>query len=257
VVGFNNLGSLSAQRKEEDSSNIAGFLKVQVSDTGCGIAKENIQKLFEMYIQADHTVSSNYGGTGLGLWICQQLCHKMQGDITVYSQLNVGTKFVFYIPVNNNLQNNSEEVSFHKGVNALVVDDLDFNRDLHKLLLEREGVQVTLAHDGQEAVNKYKEKGEDHFDFILMDLNMPIMDGFVATREIRKCEAENKRRKIMIYFVSGEYFNDHQVTEMLKNSGDFKDTTDIQFLRKPIEVDILAKIVNHHKKYHQRKNIDE
>jgi len=146
-------------------------LKIQVSDTGCGIAKENLPKLFEMYIQADHIISSNYGGTGLGLWICEQLCHKMQGDIAVSSQAGIGTKFVFYIPVDNE-RKSSEEVVAHDRVSALVVDDSDFNRDLHKLLLEREGVQVTLAKNAYEAVEKYKEKGEDYFEFIFMDISM-------------------------------------------------------------------------------------
>jgi len=235
-----------SNQSEQSLNDAVGFLKIQVSDTGCGIAKENLQKLFEMYIQADRTVSSNYGGTGLGLWICKQLCHKMHGDIAVYSQLNVGTKFVFYIPIDN-LRRSSERLCITKKVNALVVDDHIFFRDLHKLLLEREGVQVTLANNGLEAIEKYKEKGEGYFDFIFTDLNMPVMDGFAATREIRKWESENKRKKVMIYFVSGEYFNDDEVIEQLKSSGGFRDTADIKFLRKPVEVETVTQIVKDYK----------
>jgi len=228
----------------------SGSLKIQVSDTGCGIPKDSLPKLFEMYIQADHTISSNYGGTGLGLWICKQLCHKMEGDINVYSQSGIGTKFVFYIPVDN-VRKTSEGMAIQDKVNALVVDDSHFNRDLHKLLLEREGVQVTLAQNGLEAIQKYKEKGEDYFDFIFMDISMPIMDGFAATKEIRKWEAENKRKKVIIYFVSGEYFNDKEVVEVLKSSRGLKDITDIRFLRKPIEVEMVAEIVKGHKQGHR------
>jgi len=246
IVNLDNPLS-SRQRNQPDPNIESGFLKIQVSDTGCGIAKDNLPKLFEMYIQADHTISSNYGGTGLGLWICKQLCHKMQGDVAVSSQTGIGTKFVFYIPVDN-VRKSSEGVVVHDKISVLVVDDSDFNRDLHKLLLEREGVQVTLAKNGFEAVEKYKEKGEDYFDFIFMDISMPIMDGFAATKEIRRWEAENHRKKIIIYFVSGEYFNDNEVIETLKTTGGLKDITDIKFLRKPIEVEMVAKIVGDHKR---------
>ena len=207
-----------------------------------------------MYFIADDTLSSNPSGSGIGLWLCKQFIHKMKGDIQVYSQLNVGTQFMFYIPVENT-DNQQEARNVSNKVNALVVDDLGFNRDLHKLLLEREGVQVALAHNGKEALDKYKAKGEEYFDFIFMDLNMPVMDGFTATKEIRKWEAENHKKRIPIYFVSGEYFNDSEVVEVLKHTGGVKDITDIKFLRKPIEVEMVAKIVKEHKDDHSQRKI--
>ena len=235
----------------KNSIHESGFLKVQVSDTGCGIAKENISKLFEMYIQADHSISSNYGGTGLGLWICKQLCYKMLGDITVYSQPSVGTKFVFYIPADNIQKDSEGKILLHEKINALVADDYDFNRDLHKLLLEREGVQVTLANNGLEAVQRYKEKGDGYYDFIFMDLSMPLMDGFAATKEIRRWEEFNGLKRSIIYFVSGEYFNDKEVVGVLKSSIGLEDMTDLKFLRKPIEVEMVTQIVKEYK--HQGK----
>ena len=244
ATSFNNLHPSLTNVQNENSES--GFLKIQVSDTGCGIPKDSLPKLFEMYIQADNTISSTYGGTGLGLWICKQLCHKMQGDITVYSQSGIGSKFVFYIPVDN-VRKNAEVTVTREHINALVVDDYDFNRNLHKLLLEREGVQVTLAQNGLEAVQRYKERGEGYFDFIFMDISMPIMDGFAATKEIRLWEAEHHLKQILIYFVSGEYFNDKEVSEVLKNSGGLKELTNIRFLRKPIEVEMVAEIVKGHR----------
>ena len=224
----------------------SGFLKIQVSDTGRGIPKDSLPQIFDMYIKADNVRSSNSGGTGLGLWICKQLCHKMQGDIAVSSQIDVGTKFVFYIPADN-FQQNSEGRIVRDKVHALVVDDYDFNRDLHKLLLEREGVHVTLAENGKEAVEKFKEKGEGFFDFVFMDINMPVMDGFCATKEIRHWEIENRRKRVMIYFVSGEYFNDDDVVEIVKTTGGLEETADIRFIRKPIEVETVTKLVKYHK----------
>ena len=81
-------------------NNNAGYLKVQVSDSGSGIAEEHIPKLFEMFVQAHQSVNVMHGGTGLGLWICKQLCRKMGGDIKLYSEIQTGTNVVFYVPVN-------------------------------------------------------------------------------------------------------------------------------------------------------------
>ena len=85
--------------------SLSGYLKVQVSDTGVGIPSEKIPKLFSMFEQAHQSAGNMYGGTGLGLWICKQICHKMNGDIALYSEIDEGTTFVFYIPVNNDQHN--------------------------------------------------------------------------------------------------------------------------------------------------------
>jgi len=234
------------QPPSQSNHHESGFLKIQVADTGHGIPKECLPPIFDMYMKCDNVRTSNSGGTGLGLWICQQLCHKMQGDIAVTSQIDVGTKFFFYVPADNCQKNSTGSIVKDK-VNALVVDDYDFNRDLHKLLLEREGAHVTLAENGKEALEKFKEKGEGFFDFIFMDINMPILDGIDATKEIRRWEKENRRKRVMIYFVSGEYFNDHDVVQIVKSTGGLKETTDIRFIRKPIEVEMVTKIVKYHK----------
>jgi len=116
---------------------------VQVSDTGCGISEQDITNLFKMYSRGDSGVSENHSGTGLGLWICKQLCMKMRGDISVRSVLGQGSDFIYYIPVNR-VQGMAVAMTeiksprSHDKINALAVDDFEFNRNLHKLLLERE-----------------------------------------------------------------------------------------------------------------------
>lgn len=229
----------------------SGYLKVQISDTGCGIPEQSVPKLFEMYTQADKSISSAYGGTGLGLWICKQLCNKMGGDITVYSQVEKGTSFLFYIPVHNVARESRTSVyvpHIRDKINALVVDDFNFNRNLHKLLLEREGVQVTLANDGKEALEKYQEKGPEYFDFILMDVNMPEMDGFTSAKKMREWEESNGLKNIDIYFVSGDYFNEDEVLTRFKTVDGCKAVTGFRFLRKPIEVEMVSNIVKKFKK---------
>jgi CheY-like chemotaxis protein len=222
-----------------------GYLKVQISDSGCGIAQEEISSLFGMFNQVRTEARHVSGGTGLGLWICKQLCQKMNGEITVYSKVNQGTSFVFYIPASREKVYGEYPGGQQKRdkVNALVVDDLEFNRNLHKVLLEREGVQVTLASDGEEAVEKYKRKGQDYFDFIMMDAQMPGIDGFGAATMIREWEDAKKFNKVDIYFVSGEYFNEAEVISELKKQGRTQDFGDIKCLRKPVDIHIIGNIV--------------
>ena len=246
--------SNSQQRKRMGSYGLdeVGYLKVQVSDTGCGMTQQEINKLFGMFVQANQEVGQKHGGTGLGLWISKQLCQKMGGDIAVYSQVGEGTQFVFYIPVNLGQLSSHSKVQqpgrIHDKVTSLVVDDYAFNRDLHKLLLEREGVRVSMASDGKEAFEKYKLKTDDHFDFILMDVNMPEMDGFTAAKEIRKWERANGKKKADIYFVSGEYYNEDEVFSKFRNGNQHEDDlSGISCLRKPIDVQIIKRIVENYK----------
>ena len=226
-----------------------GYLKIQISDTGCGISKENIPKLFNMFSQADNNVSSVHGGSGLGLFICKQLIQKMGGDIALYSEVKKGTTFVFYLPVCNEVLSEGtspRSASPREKVRALVVDDYEYNRDLHKLLLEREGVQVDLACNGREAIDKYILRGGHYYDFILMDVQMPEIDGFGAAKKIREWEAEKDQKQTKIYFLSGAYYSEEDVMNELKIKNQIGKTKSfgIQCLKKPVNVDVVKKIVD-------------
>lgn len=239
---------LLQQQQQQQLSSQKGYLKVQVSDTGCGIAQQNIPKLFQMFTQAHKSVVTMYGGTGLGLWICKQLCQKMGGDIKLYSQIEQGTTFVLYVPVNNDAESQvmRERASRNQDtVRVLVVDDYAHNRDLHKLLVEREGAQVLLAADGQEAFEKFKVHEEGYFSFLMMDVKMSGVDGFTAARMIREWEREqNRRTKVDIYFVSGEYFSEEDILRAFQATGRMIDTTGIGSLKKPIDIETIRTIIS-------------
>ena len=221
------------------------YLKVQISDNGCGIPEDVIPKFFTMFTQSQRSGPTKHRSASLGLWISKQLCQKMGGDITLYSKENEGTTFVFYIPVSIGAQVESipQDLNISKQPRALVVDDYQFNRDLHRLILEREGVQVSLACDGVEAVREYKKHGNGYFDFVMMDVQMPEMDGFTATKEIREMECERNWKHVDIYFVSGEYYDENEVLAKLRSRERMTEMAQIKCMKKPIDIEVIKKMV--------------
>ncbi len=231
-----------------------GYIKVQITDTGCGISDDKILDIFERFDNYVPHASNPNSHQGIGLWLCREICHKMNGEITCYSRVRRGTTFVFYILVD------SPEVKIPIGsqmnlrqpretVNALVVDDYDFNRNLHKLLLEREGVQVTIAADGKEALEKYKSMGNNYFDLILMDINMPVMNGITSAKMIREFELESEFKPASIYFVSGDYFSQDQVMNEFKSIIPQESLGRIRFMKKPVDIKLLSRIVEDHSRF--------
>jgi len=232
------------QISTDETDEKLGYLKIQIIDTGLGVPQENISKLFGMFEQVSKHSRSVHGGTGLGLWICKQLCQKMDGDIAIYSKENVGTSFVFYIPVNNDKVNRLQVPTNRPAngrIKALVVDDYSVNRYLHKLLLEQEGVKVDVASNGKEAVEMYRDVFRAPYNLILMDIHMPEMDGFTAAKLIREWEVRNNKRKAEIYFVTGEYFSEEEVLSKFKNLAG--EHSGIKCLRKPLDVEIIRKAI--------------
>ena len=239
-------GSIQSSR-----SLTKGFLKVQISGINCGIKRQELNKLTETLLLESYNNRSAPGSNHLVLWVCKQLCHKMGGDIKIYGKINEELTFVFYIPVDNtSLTRSSLNRSPIKRnrVTALVVDDYVFNQNLHKLLLEKNEVEVTLASDGQEALDTYiKQGGSDYFNFIMMDVRMPVMDGFTSAKKMREWELENNKRKVDICFVSGDYFDEKQVKVDMRVRGNMDDGVGIQCLKKPIDYQVLKEIVTKYK----------
>jgi len=228
-----------------ETSHHQTYLKIQVIDTGCGISTEESSKLFGMFEQAAQGSRSVHGGSGLGLWICKQLCQKMNGDITVYSETGKGSSFVFYIPIDNTqIINDAHFLRQHtsrKNVRALIVDDFATNRYVHRLLLEQQEVRVTVASGGQEAVDIYTKQENDPFDLILMDVNMPEVDGFMAAKLIKEWEENTGKTPAELYFVTGEYFDEDNVLKEFKKTGG--SPQGVKWLKKPLDSEALRQIV--------------
>lgn len=172
-----------------ESENSCEF-KFEITDTGIGISKENQEKLFNKFSQVDASLTKNYDGIGLGLNICKEIIHLMNGIIGVESQPGVGSTFWFTIKLT---KNNTPEIVFqeknevNKSSNdiprchVLLVEDKMVNYKVASMMLENIGCTVELAVNGQEAIEKFEE---GKFDIIFMDIQMPVMDGIQATKEI-------------------------------------------------------------------------
>ncbi len=174
----------------------------QVEDTGKGLSKEEQEHIFQPFRQADGTTSRKYGGTGLGLTISKQLVEMMDGKIWVESIEGEGSRFIFEITLEeifiehhgNLLEEPSEITLLEKSVqelgekHILVAEDNFINQEIILGLLEESNLQIDIAQDGQEAVELYSNNS--NYSLILMDIQMPIMDGYEATKEIRKIDKD-------------------------------------------------------------------
>lgn len=183
------------------------MLKFSVKDTGIGIDQKNITKIFSPFTQGEPFITRKYGGTGLGLSICRQLVEMMGGEIWVESKPGQGACFTFTACFG--LQSRGQEPESPRpderriagkgglrGARVLLVEDNSINRQIATEMLENKGIIVENARDGREAVRLFSSRAADSllkFDAVLMDVQMPEMNGFEATRKIRQWESKNPR----------------------------------------------------------------
>jgi len=169
-----------------------------VKDTGIGLSDEEQSKLFRPFSQADGSTTRKFGGTGLGLSVSKKLAELMGGDIKLTSQVQVGSEFTMEIPLppgdpqefaspptTQAPVKGSETVESFKDFHILLVEDTFLNREIIKRLLKPSEIQIDYAFDGQAAVNLFAQHPKK-YDLILMDIQMPVMDGYKATQIIRE-----------------------------------------------------------------------
>ena len=179
--------SASLLKKDEGKH----WVKFQVTDTGVGIPDDKLNRIFESFTQADETVTRRYGGTGLGLSIVKQLVELQDGEISVESRVDRGTTFTLNIPyqvgdihdlVQTNRKSKPSSDFTLSGIRVLLVEDNDINRLYALNMLRKWACQVECAENGLIACEKIKSNS---YDIVLMDVQMPIMDGYEATKKIR------------------------------------------------------------------------
>lgn len=236
AIKFTKKGSVKIDVNVVDEQEEKITICFKVSDTGIGITKEKLDKIFESYQQASIDTTRHYGGTGLGLAITKQLIQLMGGEITIKSTPNVGSTFIFEICFNKSntreRENINENILEHiSDISILAVDDTDLNRSIFYDLVysKKNNVNVILAEDGMQAIGlcmKHK------FDVIMMDLQMPILNGFETTKKIRE-DKNNPNQNTPIIAMTAH------VIEGVSDRCDKVGMND--YIAKPINISLLFK----------------
>ncbi|MGC6430942.1 MAG: response regulator [Jejuia sp.] len=235
AIKFTDEGTVTLRIRRVSKSDDTITLLTEISDTGIGIAPEHQEGIWEKFTQANDSTERIYGGTGLGLPIVKSIVETMDGDVKIESAPNKGSRFYFEIELR--LASNEQfcEITYTgrhnlKGRRVLIVEDNTINVMVVKQILEKEYLDIDVAQNGKIAVQKAQEQ---EYDLILMDIQMPVMDGYEASREIRKFN-----QSIPILALSASVFM--EVKNKIHESGMNG------FIFKPFEpVDLLNQIDKH------------
>lgn len=212
AIKFTDKGGITITVEEDqefaeakNSNDNQKLLKFKVKDTGVGISEQSTIKLFKPFSQTHVAIQRESGGTGLGLAICKQLIQMMGGDIGVESRLNKGSEFWFTIRFETGQAelkkagSQEEYIKNHNGLKILLVEDNILNQQLTTGILGSKGYEVDVAENGKKGLELYKQ---NNYDIVLMDVQMPVMDGIQATRLIREYESINHFKKSRIIAVT-------------------------------------------------------
>lgn len=241
AIKFTEKGKVTIEVSKRYLSNECIELKFAVSDTGIGISSENMDKLFRSFSQVDGSYTRKFGGTGLGLVISMQLVEMMSGKIWVDSREGKGSIFYFTIPfkIGNKVEKKAETKPIRhkktKGLNILLVEDDNVNQIVISRMLMEKGHVIDIASNGLEAIAAYENK---IYDVVLMDIQMPIMDGIETTRIIREKDGLIKYTPIIALTA----FALHKDRERFMTFG-----MD-EYISKPVKMDdlwsVIEKVVN-------------
>ena len=210
-------------------------------DTGIGMAEEFQKHIFEPFAQ-EHTGSrAKFAGTGLGMAISKKLVEEMGGTITFESEKGVGTTFVIRVPFKIDLDADKREeqkdVSENsiKGLHILLAEDNELNMEIAEFVLQNEGADVTKAWNGQEAVELFRNSKPGEFNVILMDIMMPVMNGYEATKMIRSLDREDAK-EIPIIAMTANAFTEDRIRA--------KEAGMNEHVAKPVDVELLVKVIH-------------
>jgi len=204
AIKFTEKGKVTVKLVVIEESDKSVRLRFEVVDTGIGISEEAQRKLFNSFTQADGSTTRKYGGTGLGLTIVRQLVTMMRGRLGVDSKEGEGACFWVEIRFEVTEQKQAKEQADHEATmasvsfsgNALLVEDNPVNQVVASKMLEKIGLSYELVNNGEEAIDRLREAHD--FNLVLMDCQMPVMDGYVATEALRSYEAEQSLQRLPV-----------------------------------------------------------
>ncbi|MFK0300553.1 ATP-binding protein [Brevundimonas sp. NPDC090276] len=232
AVKFTPIGSVEVQ-VDLTSGDDGDRLRIEVQDTGIGFDTETAERLFQPFVQADDTISREYGGTGLGLSICRSLAELMGGQISARSAPGEGSRFTVVLPIQRlpELSEAGGDASAHAAagpLRVLLVEDNPANQMVVRCLLEPLGFEIVTADDGRQGVDRFLDSG---FDMILMDMQMPVMDGLTAIGLIRAHEATHRLQRTPVVMLTANTTDVHQQRAMTAGAD--------ALVAKPVTLEIL------------------
>ena len=235
AVKFTPQGSVEAI-VEVNAAN--DTLRLLVRDTGVGIAPEKLPALFEKFTQADNSATRRFGGTGLGLAICRELTQMMGGAIDVESREGHGSTFTVELPLTRGqaagaVETEAAQDTGDRNIRLLAAEDNPTNQQVLAAVMESLGIDIDIVADGRQAVDAWRVGG---YDLVLMDIQMPVMDGIDAAREIRAVEIAEQRKRTPIVALTANALT-HQVDEYLAAGMD-------GHVAKPIEIAKLYEAIS-------------
>ena len=210
-------------------------------DTGIGMTEEFQKYIFEPFAQ-EHTGSrTKFAGTGLGMPISKKLIEKMGGTITFESEEGVGTTFVIRVPFridtdrSNRVETREKQEASIRGMHILLAEDNELNMEIAEFMLQNEGAVVTKAWNGQEAVELFEKSRSGEFDVILMDIMMPVMNGYEATKMIRSLDREDAK-EVPIIAMTANAFTEDRIRA--------KEAGMDEHVAKPVDGELLVKVIH-------------
>jgi signal transduction histidine kinase/CheY-like chemotaxis protein/ABC-type nitrate/sulfonate/bicarbonate transport system substrate-binding protein len=207
-------------------------LNIKISDTGIGISEDMMTRLFGRFEQADSSTTRKYGGTGLGFSITRSLIDLIGGEIDVVSEVDKGTVVSISLPLKKAKSEELSKIELPKLTllntkNVLLVEDNEINQLIAEAMLESIGINVTVAANGQQALDEVKEK---NYDLVLMDIQMPVMDGITACRKIRETN-----QSLPIIALTANVMSDDILTYQVEGFNGY--------IAKPVDLDVLMQVL--------------
>ena len=247
-------GKIDVTFKQLDCIGGNAQLMIRVRDTGKGIAPENIHKIMRPFEQEEASTAHNYGGTGLGLAICDNIVRLMGGNIVIDSTLGKGSDFSVFVAlpiadvqpdkiktVTYEIESKKIENFEYDGCKILLAEDNEVNAEIAVDILESDGAVVTLAKDGQEAVDIFTDNPEHAFDVILMDIQMPRLNGRQAAMAIRDSNRADAQSIPIIALSADAFVEDIKLSEEAGMDAHVSKPVDFDALRKRVGEIIIAK----------------
>lgn len=231
---------LSCRELPSDQMETAAFEFI-CEDSGIGMSEDFQKHIYEPFTQEKKGGASKFGGTGLGMPITKKLVEKMGGNITFESESGIGTTFTITIPFKINAEveqcEDTQELSLHAldGFNILLVEDNELNMEIAEFSLQNAGAKITKAWNGQEAVEIFQASSIGDFDVILMDVMMPVMNGYEATKNIRSLSREDAKTIPIIAMTANAFSEDKIKAEEAGMN---------EHIAKPINMKLLLRIVS-------------